>query len=515
MEIKINFISFFLLLLILLTTIKTNNIDNTVNNESDNLNEEPQSIRDPETPNEEDEPEEKEVESAFVHILTDDTFEESFNDTPNWLVEFYAPWCGHCQELMPKFIEAAETNKIPNVKYGKVDATIHRKLADKYKIQGYPTILWLTKRDGIITQKPYEQKREAMYINAFVKEEMHEEILELNSVDELMALNPKETGVLLIICDKTDISYDKNIIMLKKTSLRAGKEKIVWSNSAELRKYYGENDIDINFIVGFANDSNGSVFFRFGKHDIIPEDYVKQLLMEKSEILGAANENNVSEILDGPIRSVFIVYKNITDPHVSETLQNGKKVLTKYMNQFYSIHGDGSGIIPQVATIIEALRILPEDFPAVIILDPPVNMTKKDDFLKYKFTGNGTVITENQITSFIEDFKNNKLVNLLSSDPIPNDDLKIINGVHSIVGLTIKEFVNSKGKDVLLNICTSLSWTCRRFTSELERVVKTISNSTLLVGQIDFNNNEFEHIEMTNYPTIVLFKDNASGKERN
>lgn len=31
--------------------------------------------------------------------LTDDTFDDSVLDSPDvWMVEFYAPWCGHCKK---------------------------------------------------------------------------------------------------------------------------------------------------------------------------------------------------------------------------------------------------------------------------------------------------------------------------------------------------------------------------------------------------------------------------------
>ena len=40
-----------------------------------------------------------------------------------WLVEFYAPWCGHCQKLEPEWNQAATKLK-GQVKFGKVDATV-------------------------------------------------------------------------------------------------------------------------------------------------------------------------------------------------------------------------------------------------------------------------------------------------------------------------------------------------------------------------------------------------------
>ncbi|KAK9700408.1 Thioredoxin [Popillia japonica] len=82
--------------------------------------------------------------------LTDSNFDKLVLDSEDmWLIEFFAPWCGHCKNLAPHWAEAATQLK-GKMKLGALDATVHTIKAREYEkipikareygIQGFPTI---------------------------------------------------------------------------------------------------------------------------------------------------------------------------------------------------------------------------------------------------------------------------------------------------------------------------------------------------------------------------------------
>ncbi|KAL5493511.1 hypothetical protein EMCRGX_G014702 [Ephydatia muelleri] len=75
-----------------------------------------------------------------VTQLTPDNFQSAvISGSSVWVVEFYAPWCGHCQSLAPEYKKAAEALK-GVVRVGAVDCDQHKDLAATYKVKGFPTI---------------------------------------------------------------------------------------------------------------------------------------------------------------------------------------------------------------------------------------------------------------------------------------------------------------------------------------------------------------------------------------
>ncbi|PFX17788.1 Protein disulfide-isomerase A6 [Stylophora pistillata] len=109
--------------------------------------------------------------------LTDANFEkEVLNSKDLVLVEFFAPWCGHCQRLAPEWAKAATELK-GKVKVCALDATAHTVTAGRYQIQGYPTIkVFAAGAKDSSSAETYEGGRTASDIVQFALDRLAESV---------------------------------------------------------------------------------------------------------------------------------------------------------------------------------------------------------------------------------------------------------------------------------------------------------------------------------------------------
>jgi len=75
-----------------------------------------------------------------VFVFFSATFDAAVAEFSPLLVEFYAPWCGHCKKLAPEYVQAAASLSPKGLRIAKVDATVEKALGDRFKIQGFPTL---------------------------------------------------------------------------------------------------------------------------------------------------------------------------------------------------------------------------------------------------------------------------------------------------------------------------------------------------------------------------------------
>lgn len=83
--------------------------------------------------------------------ITESNFEvEVLNSSDTVIVDFYADWCGPCKMIAPALEEIA-TDLQGKVKIGKVNVDEQPALAQRYKIQSLPTLLYF--EDGEVVNQ--------------------------------------------------------------------------------------------------------------------------------------------------------------------------------------------------------------------------------------------------------------------------------------------------------------------------------------------------------------------------
>merc|ERR1712190_431864 len=104
-----------------------------------------------------------------VYTLVGSTFDEIVkNPAKDVLVEFYAPWCGHCKKLEPVYRDVArKLEAVNSVVIAKIDATAND--VEGVDVEGFPTIkFWPA--DNKENPLDYDRDRDVDSFVAFLEE---------------------------------------------------------------------------------------------------------------------------------------------------------------------------------------------------------------------------------------------------------------------------------------------------------------------------------------------------------
>jgi thiol-disulfide isomerase/thioredoxin len=107
-----------------------------------------------------------------VQVLTDDNWNMMLNGE-QWLVEFYAPWCGACKAFASTWDQFGEEAGALSVRVGKADITENGGLAGRFMISHLPT-LYHVSSDGEF--RKYSGSRRLEELSAFIKEEKWKDV---------------------------------------------------------------------------------------------------------------------------------------------------------------------------------------------------------------------------------------------------------------------------------------------------------------------------------------------------
>ena len=97
---------------------------------------------------------------AALNLTIDNFDQEVLNSDKPVLIDFWAPWCGPCQMVLPIIAELAD--ELTDVKVCKVNVDENIELAQKFRVMSIPTLLVVKNGDVVKREVGAKSKEEIL-----------------------------------------------------------------------------------------------------------------------------------------------------------------------------------------------------------------------------------------------------------------------------------------------------------------------------------------------------------------
>jgi len=416
-----------------------------------------------------------------VLVLGDKTFEAAIKSNPFILVEFYAPWFGHCKQFAPEYAAAAKQLKqaTPPVPLAKVDATAEHKLAEEHGIRGYPTIrLFVDGQDMEYTGGRTEQsivtwvlKKTGDAAVALADVAAAEDFEKENKIgvvglfDESMSRTAFETAARQV--EDVMFAYSTAPAVLAKYSAQAPALRMFFPHDEKVATFEGDMS-NIEEVQRFVKSYRQPLVIPFDGEtaaDIFGDGRAIVVLFRDNDEKGQEAEKELKKAAPGLGRKVLVTIAGSSEP----------------MDQ----------------RLMDYVSVEPEELPTVRLVTSPVGM-----MTKYRLEGGE--INEQSILHFVHDWEGGKLKPHMKSETPPTSQA---GPVFTLVGSTFETIVKDAAKDVLVEFYAPWCGHCKKLEPVYREVAKRLEGvSSMVIAKIDATANDVAAIDVEGFPTIKLWR---------
>ncbi|KAM9826957.1 protein disulfide-isomerase A4 [Neosynchiropus ocellatus] len=429
-------------------------------------------------------------------VLTEKNFDEVVNNADIILVEFYAPWCGHCKRLAPEYEKAAQdlSQRTPPIPLAKVDATTENELATRFDVTGYPTLKIFRKgkvfdyngpreRFGIVDHMseqagpPSKQVQAVKQVQELIKDGDDAVIVGLFSSEEDKAFEVFQEACNSLREDftfrhsftaevaKQLKSSPGNVVIVQPEKFRSKFEpashklKLEASTQvSEVQDFFKQHVVPL---VGHRKPSNDAK--RYTKRPLVVVyygvdfsfDYRKATQFWRSKVLEVAN--------DFPEYTFAIADEE------------------DYADELKSLGLSESGEEVNVAILADGGK---------------------------KFAMEPEELDSDVLRDFVTAFKKGKLKAIVKSQPTPKNNK---GPVKVVVGNTFDQIVMDTQKDVLIEFYAPWCGHCKKLEPEYVALAKKYkSEKNLVIAKMDATANDVPHdsYQVSGFPTIYFAPSN-------
>ncbi|KAL6629357.1 hypothetical protein ACP70R_029122 [Stipagrostis hirtigluma subsp. patula] len=423
------------------------------------------------------------IDETHVVVLAASNFSAFLAARRHVMVEFYAPWCGHCQALAPDYAAAAAALAAAgqDVALAKVDATEEADLAQKYDVQGFPTILFFI--DGV--HKDYTGARTKDAIVAWIDKKLGPSVQNVTTVDDAERILTGDDKAVLAFLDSLSGAHTDELAAASR--LEDGVSFYQTSSPDVAKLFHIDPAAKRPSLLLLKKEEEKLTFYDGEFKASAVADFVSA---NKLPLVTILTQETAPSIFDNPIKKQILLFAVANEsskflPIFKEAAKSFKgKLLFVFVERDMEEVGEPVanyfGITGQETTVLA--------------------YTGNEDARKFFLEGE---VSLDAIKKFAEGFLEDRLTPFYKSEPVPesNDgDVKIV------VGKNLDQIVLDESKDVLLEIYAPWCGHCQALEPTYNKLAKHLRGiDSLVIAKMDGTTNEHPRAKPDGYPTILFY----------
>ena len=417
-----------------------------------------------------------------VSTLTESTFASDIQEHPLTLVEFFAPWCGHCKALAPNYEAAAKrlaADSSPAL-LAAVDCTTEKDLCSQFGVKGFPTLKLF--RASTSNPTDYTGGRTADDIYNFITKQTQPAYAQLTGDDADFWAKP---GVKIVGVFADVESDDAKQFLDTASALRNDYAFAVTDNADHLT-----HNAD-----GMSVETPSVLLFKDGESPVAHSAAFTQLSLtsfinaEGFPLVGDIGPENFQKYVDRGLPMAWAFY----DPNASDSIDQladistaakavkGKLSVVKLDGVKWAEHAKHFG--------------LGAELPGIVVEDRETNK----NFI-YRAPSGG--LTSDSLAAHFQGFLDKSIQANVKSQEVPADN---DGAVKVVVGKSFDAEVLHNDRDVFVEFYAPWCGHCKSLAPKWEELGGMFAdNDNVVIAKVDATENDTP-AKVQGFPTLIFY----------
>ncbi|XDV14624.1 hypothetical protein PO909_014846 [Leuciscus waleckii] len=428
------------------------------------------------------------TEEKDVLVLHSVNFDRALSENKYLLVEFYAPWCGHCRSLEPIYAEVAGLlkNGSSDVRLAKVDAVEEKELANEFGVGGFPTLKFF--KDGNRQNvTDFSGKRTVKGITMWLERHTGPSAIVLSDVKSAEAL--LDANEVVVVGFFQDLEGDKAKTFYDVTLIAVDFIFGITSNPELFKKYNVKSDS----MVLFKKFDEKRADMPLSEEKLDKGDLISFIHSNSMKLVIPFNEENADQIFSSKVRKHMLLFINTTVETQNALLEDFRHVASEFKEKVLFITLDVTS--DKADHVLKYFSISANNAPIIRLINTEKVVT---------YAMEGSTINKDTLRTFCQGVLDGTVKPFLKTQEIPENWDK--NPVKVLVGKNFNEVAFDETKNVFVEFYAPWCGHCQQLVPVWDALgEKYKDHEDIIIAKMDATENDVEDVIIQGFPTIKYF----------